>query len=109
MLILAPMFAFNCAIWPAIILVNKKLIPGWSIGVVGAVGIGISWLIWSILVTKWKIWAFSKVSDIKELKKRAIRANLIWEDDSVFTKTEIWSKAQKENLHEIEKRFDSSV
>ena len=47
---------------------------------------------------KWKYWAFSKltVEESHELYLKAIAAGLIWPVGSVFNKTEIWTKADKD-------------
>ncbi|MFN0203348.1 MAG: hypothetical protein ACKVTZ_17610, partial [Bacteroidia bacterium] len=53
----------------------------------------LAWLYWSIMITKWRLWAFENVRNVHELKKRAIQEKLIWPEDSVFNKTEIRSAA----------------
>jgi hypothetical protein len=52
-------------------------------------GFALSWVYWSLAITKWKLWAYANVEDLVELKKAAVRANLIWPDNSLFNKTEI--------------------
>jgi hypothetical protein len=61
--------------------------------------IPIGWLYWSYKSVKWKIWAFSKIDleEIEELYFKAIQAGLIWPKGSIFNKTEIWSKKDKQN------------
>jgi len=51
-----------------------------------------SWLIWSIQVPRWRLWAYKRVKDISELKEEAEYAQLIWPEGSFFQKTEIASK-----------------
>jgi len=54
-------------------------------------GIVLAWTLWSILITKWRIWAFSQVedpADLIKLKDLAIQTALIWEDGHTFEKTE---------------------
>jgi hypothetical protein len=36
-----------------------------------------AWLWWSFQVPKWRLWAYERVTDIPELKRRAIEAKLI--------------------------------
>ena len=67
---------------------------------------GLMWLWWSVMITKWRIWAFSNVRNVHELKQRAINEKLIWPDDSEFNKTEIRSKEQEKKLREINKKFE---
>jgi hypothetical protein len=65
---------------------------------------GIIWLWWSVQVPKWRLWAYERVDDIGELKRRAIEARLIWPDGSVFSRTEIKSAAQAARERELEQR-----
>lgn len=78
---------------------DKKIV------LIGAlIGIIIAWFIWSIMVTKWKIWAFERVENVEELKSRAIDEKLIWPDGHIFERTEIRSKSDKLKLEKLEKR-----
>ena len=54
-------------------------------------GIGISWLLCSLLITKWRLWAFNQIheDDWYKLKELAIINKLIWDDGSDFESTEI--------------------
>ncbi len=71
------------------------------------IGIALSWLLWSFLITKWRVWAFNKVEehDLLLLKKMAIKNKLIWDDGSVYEKTEIRSNSEKEQILKIEKKI----
>ncbi|WP_285055352.1 hypothetical protein [Pedobacter ginsengisoli] len=69
------------------------------------IGTGLGWLYWSIAITKWRIWAFQNVRNVHELKKRAIQEKLIWPDGSVFVKTEIRTRVDKERLNDLESKF----
>ena len=60
------------------------------------------WIVWSIQVPKWKVWAFTHVENIEDLKKEAIDAKLIWKDSNIFTKTEIWKKEQRQTIEKLE-------
>ncbi|WP_298760780.1 hypothetical protein [uncultured Psychroserpens sp.] len=88
-----------------IYLSNKDLIPDWGLGVAIVLGIALGWLIWSIVITKWRIWAFEHVRNVHELKKRAIETKLIWRDGHVFEKTEIRSKKDQLKLEELDLKF----
>ncbi|WP_298895864.1 hypothetical protein [uncultured Psychroserpens sp.] len=88
-----------------IYLSNKDLIPDWGLGVAIVLGIALGWLIWSIVITKWRIWAFEHVRNVHELKKRAIETKLIWRDGHVFEKTEIRSKKDQQKLEELDLKF----
>jgi len=84
----------------------KNIIPAWGIAIGFILGFIIAWLIWSFMITKWRIWAFRNVRNVHELKKRAVQEKLIWKDGSIFEKTEIRTRKDKEALKAIEKRFE---
>ena len=88
-----------------IYLSTKGYIPDWALLLAIVLGIGLGWLIWSIMITKWRIWAFEHVRNVHELKKRAIHEKLIWDDGHVFEKTEIRSKQDQRKLDELQIKF----
>jgi hypothetical protein len=90
----------------AIYLSDKNSIPKWSIGVAFLIGFILAWLIWSYMITKWRIWAFANVQNVHELKKRAIQEKLIWDDGNVFERTEIKSNNDKKELKKLNKKFE---
>jgi hypothetical protein len=65
------------------------------------------WLVWSLQVSKWRLWAYERVDDIQELKAAAVATQVVWPDHSIFTRTEIarhatWVRIRKleaEKLH----------
>ncbi len=63
----------------------------------------VGWLWWSYKIVKWKYWAFSQVEieNSYNLYEKAIEIGLIWPTGSVFNKTEIWTKKDKENWEGI--------
>ncbi|MCD2260284.1 hypothetical protein [Psychroserpens luteolus] len=89
----------------AVFLSKKDIIPSWMIAIAIILGLGLGWLIWSILITKWRIWAFEHVRNVHELKKRAIEEKLIWADGHVFEKTEIRSKKDQLKLDALDYKF----
>jgi hypothetical protein len=101
----AMLFLFGCPVG-AIYAVNQGLIPGWSIGVVFLVGVILACLVWGFMVTRWRIWAFTQVRNVHELKKRAIQEKLIWPEGSVFEKTEIRTQEDTRTLKQLDKKFD---
>lgn len=84
---------------------NLKLIPNWSILLSFVAGFVLSWIVWSFMITKWRLWAFENVRNVHELKKRAIQEKLIWNDGKWFEKTEIRTSSDKLKLKELEKKF----
>jgi hypothetical protein len=61
-----------------------------------------AWLWWSVAVPRWRLWAYERVSDIPELKRRAVAEKLIWPDSSFFAKTESKSAAHAARERELE-------
>ncbi|KJD31010.1 hypothetical protein PK35_16860 [Tamlana nanhaiensis] len=90
----------------ALYLSKQNLIPGWGIGLAFLIGFVLAWLIWSFMITKWRIWAFENVRNVHELKKRAIQEKLIWNDGNIFEKTEIRNAEDKSKLKKLEKKFE---
>lgn len=76
----------------------------WPVGI--SLGLLAPWILWSVRITKWKVWAFSCVRNVHELKKRAIKEKLMWNDNSFFNKTEIWNPADKEQWTMLQGKFD---
>jgi hypothetical protein len=76
------------------------------IGAVGfIIGLPLAWLWRSIMITKWKIWAYKNVDDVRELKKRAIEQNILYPDNHFLTRTEIRTRSQAEQLARLELKF----
>lgn len=80
--------------------------PGWAYILVIPAAIVVPWIYWSFKITRWRIWAFENVDDVHSLKKRAIKAKLIWPDGSVFEKTEIRTKTDKARLKAIQEKLE---
>jgi len=73
----------------------------WAIFLIGFLG---AWLWWSIAVPKWRLWAYERVDDIAELKRRAVAQQLIWPDGSILAKTEIKSRTHAAREAELERQ-----
>jgi hypothetical protein len=80
--------------------------PLWVVYLFFILSIIFSWLYWSIMITKWRIWAFTNVRNIHELKKKAEWNGLIWKKGSFFEKTEIKTNQQKKQLIALEAKFN---
>ncbi|MFK7773592.1 MAG: hypothetical protein AB8F94_15690 [Saprospiraceae bacterium] len=63
------------------------------------------WIYWSFAIVHWRIWAFSNVRNVHELKRQAIEGKLIWPDDSIFNTTEIRNSRQQRILDQLELKF----
>ena len=106
----------NWPVWgllsiPAIIVVAGRHIPEHvlasnSVSAIGVVAFPVcfisAWLWWSVSIPKWRLWAYERVDDIAELKRRAVEARLIWPDGSIFSRTEIKSQAHAARERQIE-------
>jgi hypothetical protein len=86
-------------------LAGFNVLPFWIIPVGFLPAILLSWLYWSLTITKWKLWAFENVRNVHELKKRAIREKLISADDSFWMMTEIRSNADSERWDALQLKF----
>ena len=62
-------------------------------------------LLSSYLTVRWRIWAFTNVDDVHELKQTAITEQLLPKDGSWYGKYEVVSIANKEQLLSLEQRF----
>ncbi|MCR9166635.1 hypothetical protein [Phaeodactylibacter xiamenensis] len=89
------------------ILVAPIIIPKEYVGISTVAGLFLgfilAWLWWSYRIVKWRIWAFENTekSDWQKLKERAINQKLIWNDGSIFEKTEIRSREENQKILEI--------
>ena len=68
-------------------------------------GLCLCWLYWSFAIPIWKIWAYSNVRNVHELKSKAIKSGFIFKDGGFFEKTELKSFQQSETLKKLEKKF----
>ncbi len=60
------------------------------------------WLVWSFQVTRWRIWAYRRVSNIESLKVEAAALSVIWPSGHFFERTEFRSASQKRELERLE-------
>jgi len=84
---------------------SQKILPFWIMPIGFVLGFGLGWLWWSIMITKWRLWAFENVRNVHELKKRAVQEKLIWSDNSFFEKTEIRNATDKEKWASLQDKF----
>jgi hypothetical protein len=66
------------------------------------VGVGSAWLWWSLMVPRWRIWAWSRVADTGDLRRRAVRHGLIWPEGHALERTEFRTAATRETFRELE-------
>ncbi|MGA6119201.1 hypothetical protein [Sphingobacterium anhuiense] len=78
----------------------------WIVPIGFVFAVAFSWIWWSIMITKWRLWAFDNVRNVHELKKRAIQEKLIWPDDVIFNKTEISNATEKEKWNVLKQKFE---
>jgi hypothetical protein len=74
----------------------RWFLPAFLSGFVGG------WLVWSIQVPRWRLWAYHRVWDIAELKRQAVERRVIWPDGSIFEKTELMSRQVREERRALE-------
>lgn len=73
-----------------------------------AVGFVLAWLWWSVMVPRWRLWAYERVDDIAKLKRVAVAVGLIWPDGWIFERTEIKSKAHAARERALERGQQSA-
>jgi hypothetical protein len=73
----------------------------WALSVFALSIVG-SWLIWSVQVPRWRLWAYQRVDDIELLKELAVERQYIWPEGSFFQKTELMSKSVRNQLRALE-------
>jgi hypothetical protein len=64
-----------------------------------------AWLTWSVLVPRWRVWAYERVEDLDELKAIGVTVGLIWPDGHPNGRTELRSRAQQERIRELEQAW----
>lgn len=60
------------------------------------------WLVWSIQVPRWRLWAYARVTDIEELKRLAVARKYLWPDGHIFERTEIANKQLRAKIVQLE-------
>ena len=61
-----------------------------------------AWSWWSFMVPRWRIWAWERVADLRQLRMRAVRAGLIWPEGHFFERTEYRPSHIKAKLRVLE-------
>ena len=76
------------------------------ISLIGVISTLLLMFLWRITaISNWRIIAFQNCRNVHELKRRAIGEKLIWPTGSVFSKLEIATPRQKENIAALQRRF----
>jgi len=65
-------------------------------------GFVLAWTWWAVMVPRWRLWAYERVTDIPKLKRWAVAVGLTWPDGHIFGRTEIKSKAHAASERELE-------
>ncbi|WP_417232009.1 hypothetical protein [Brevundimonas sp.] len=67
----------------------------------------LAWLSWSLLVPRWRVWAYERVENLDALKVRGVEAGLIWREGHFFERTEIRTSQQRQRLRELEQAWSA--
>lgn len=67
----------------AYVLVDRSASLAGAIAAAG--GFGAAWLWWSYFIPQWRSWAHDRGADPEELQQLAMRANLVWHRDRVWS------------------------
>lgn len=65
----------------------------------------LAWAAWSVLVPRWRVWAYERVDDLGELKQLAFEHQLLWPDGHFFEKTEFRTPGQRRRLDALERAW----
>jgi ABC-type transport system involved in Fe-S cluster assembly fused permease/ATPase subunit len=79
------------------------LLGAWSLLLIIGVLVG-PWLIWSVQVTHWRLWAYRRVADVDALKAEAIALSVIWPSGHLFERTEFRTRSQALELQRLEQQ-----
>ena len=74
----------------------KWFFPAFALSFLG------SWLVWSVQIPRWRLWAYQRVDDIGLLKQFAVERQYIWPEGSFFEKTELMSHSVRSQLRALE-------
>jgi len=78
-------------------------LPGpWSLALIAGLLVG-PWFIWSMQVTRWRLWAYRRVTDLDALKAEATSLSVIWPSGHLFEKTEFRTRDQALELQRLER------
>lgn len=84
---------------------SKGHAPWWIFILAVVSGLSVSWLFWGYMVTHWRILAYSKVKNVKELKRHAIKGFLIWPDNHWLVLAEFRTPSQRKQLRQIDRKL----
>lgn len=65
-----------------------------------------AWLIWSRNLMKWRIWAFSNIRNVHELKKRAEQKSILWPQGSLLSKIEFRFSDLEVKWNNLKSKFE---
>jgi hypothetical protein len=89
----------------ALLLGLDRDLAGGLAGLILVVCLPSAWLTWSLLVPRWRLWAYERVDDLDELKARGVEAGLIWREGHIFERTEFRTRDQRERLQALEQAW----
>jgi hypothetical protein len=76
-------------------------------GVAGLImTIALPFLYYFLMLTRWRIWAFSNIRNVHELKQRAILGQIYPKDNSFLWRLEIKTAEQKQQIANLEQKFE---
>ncbi len=82
----------------------------WILGIVSLVfSFILMFFVWGILSPRWELWAYARVDDIDELKRKAIQRGYIYQEDSNLNKFRILSRADRIKLIQLRTRSPREI
>ncbi len=105
-LVVLPMMVFIAIlIFGSFVVSKKDRSDVWAIALLPCAFL-FAWLSRSLAATPWRIWAFTNVRNVHELKSRAVSDKLILSTRNFFSKTQVATRNQKRKLLELERKFE---
>ncbi|MBP2159643.1 MULTISPECIES: hypothetical protein [Asticcacaulis] len=71
---------------------------------IGVSGWPMNWLYKAYMTPRWKLWAYSRVANVQQLKEAAIKARVLAADNSFAEKSEMCSKEVRAQILKLEGR-----
>ncbi len=65
-------------------------------------GCWIGWMWLSLMISRWRVWAWRRVDDMRGLLLKAVRAGLIWSKGHLFERTEFRPTAIRKEIEILE-------
>lgn len=98
-----PALAYGAALLSGV----DRQLAGGAAAVAFLTGWPLAWFTWSLLVPRWRVWAYERVEDLDALRMHAVAAGLLWREGHLLERTEIRTANQQRRLKELEQAWQA--